>query len=82
LRKRKLLAVVINSIHNVKFKDFEALMAYFGFVLRRTNGSHMIYKNREINQSLVVQNDKGKAKPYQVKQFLELIETHQIEMEE
>jgi len=82
LRKHKLLAIVINSTHNVKFKDFDALMTHFGFELRRTNGSHMIYKNRKINRSLTVQNDRGNAKPYQIKQFLELIETYRIEMEE
>ena len=82
MQKKRLLAIVINNRNNVKFNDFVLLLSYFGFKLRRTNGSHHIYKNYTIGKSINIQNIKGEAKSYQIKQFLEIIEEYELEMED
>jgi len=81
MNKRKLLAQLQNSCKNVKYNDFALLVEAFGFKYRRTGGSHNIYKNMVIRESLNLQDEKGEAKSYQVKQFLRLIEKHNLRME-
>ena len=52
---------------------------YFG-PARHTGGSHRIYKTPWIGDPRVnVQNEKGKAKVYQVRQVLKAIERMEIE---
>jgi hypothetical protein len=60
---------------NVRFADLNKLCkAYFGEP-RRTAGSHVIYRTPWPGDPRVnIQNDKGKAKPYQVRQVLAAIE--------
>jgi len=48
----------------------------FGFIFRGGKGSHRIYVKDGIREMLNFQNVKGKAKPYQVKQFLKIIERY------
>jgi len=54
----------------------------FGFRLSRVRGSHHIYEHSRIPEMLNLQDDKGKAKPYQVQQFLTLVEQYDLEMED
>lgn len=53
----------------------------FGFHLSRINGSHHIFVHPEIDELLNLQDVKGKAKPYQIKQFLQLIEQYNLQIE-
>jgi len=46
----------------------------FGFRLKRVNGSHHILVHNDVPELINIQNVHGKAKPYQVKQFINLIE--------
>ncbi len=67
----------LNSPNNLSFKELCSLVEAVGFVFKRGKGSHKIYKNEKIKglEALVnIQNFKGKAKPYQVKQVIGLIE--------
>lgn len=82
LNKKKLLQRIINNSKNVKFNEFVLLIESFGFSLTRTEGSHHIYKNIKIQEIINIQNVKGEAKPYQIKQFLILVEKYDLEMEE
>ncbi|MCL2163531.1 MAG: type II toxin-antitoxin system HicA family toxin [Oscillospiraceae bacterium] len=82
MNKKKLLRQVYNNNKNVNFSDFIILVEAFGFILTRSDGSHFIYKNNEINEWINLQNKNGEAKPYQIKQFLSLIEKYDLEMEE
>ena len=76
--RHKLLAKILNNPRNVNFADFCNLIESFGFELDRISGSHHIYKRAGIRQLINVQNVGGTAKPYQVKQFLEIIEQHNL----
>jgi len=81
-RKQKLLRQILNNPRNVSFKDMVNLVEAFGFTLSRVNGSHHIYSRSDVSQLVNLQNVKGKAKAYQVRQFLELVETHNLKLED
>lgn len=61
--------------NSVRFSDVvKVCTAYFGDP-RNSGGSHMIFKTPwPGNPRVNIQNKKGMAKPYQVKQVLEAIE--------
>jgi predicted RNA binding protein YcfA (HicA-like mRNA interferase family) len=63
---------------NVRFKDFTALLNEFDFYLDRVSGSHHIFINRDIREIINIQNIQGEVKPYQIRQFLKLIEKYGI----
>ncbi len=79
MKKRKLLQKLLSSTKNVRFSEAVACAEAFGFRLDRTNGSHHIFIHPAIPELLNLQNVKGNAKPYQVKQLLQLIETHNLQ---
>jgi predicted RNA binding protein YcfA (HicA-like mRNA interferase family) len=54
----------------------------FGFHLARINGSHHIFIHSDIPSPINLQNVDGKAKPYQMKQLLRLIEKYDLSTEE
>ena len=82
MNKRKLLAKVLRGSKDIRFKDMVTLVEAFGFRLSRIRGSHHIFVHPDIPELINLQNVSGKAKPYQIKQFLEIIERHDIIMKE
>ena len=80
MNKKKVLLKLINNPENVKFQDFVLIVGAFRFVPARTKGSHNIFLNKEINEIINIQNYKGEAKPYQIKQFLSLVEKYNLKM--
>jgi predicted RNA binding protein YcfA (HicA-like mRNA interferase family) len=54
----------------------------FNFQLARTQGSHNIFQHPGIQELFNIQNVRGQAKPYQIKQFLELIEKYDLQIGE
>lgn len=69
------------SLGNVSFADMRRLVEAFGFELRRRSGSHHIFVHPEIPEILNLQDVRGEAKPYQIRQFLRLIERYALTME-
>ena len=80
MNKRKLLKKILGGSKNVRFGDRVALVEAFGFRLARTNGSHHIFAHPQAPEIVNLQNRRGKVIPYQVKQFLELVEEHNLEL--
>jgi len=58
------------------------LVQGFGFTLSRTDGSHHIFTRSDIPELVNLQNVKGQAKIYQIRQFLKLVERHNLKLEE
>ena len=58
------------------------LVEAFGFELSRTSGSHHIFSNPEVPGLLNLQEVRGQAKPYQIRQFPRLVERYALTMEE
>jgi hypothetical protein len=55
----------------------------FGFQLKRISGSHHIFKHPDVNELLSLQpTENGRAKPYQVRQFLALVEEYNLQLEQ
>ena len=82
MNKRKLLTKIQNNNINVQYKEFVTLIKAFGFERTRGNGSHEIYRRQDVVDIVNIQNDNGKAKPYQVRQFLSLIERFNLILED
>jgi predicted RNA binding protein YcfA (HicA-like mRNA interferase family) len=82
MNKRKLLGKVLAGSKNIRFADMVMLIEGFGFRLARTSGSHRIFEHTDVPELLSIQNRKGKAKPYQIRQFLELSEQYNLELGE
>lgn len=82
MSKRKLLRKVLSGSKNIAFSDIVLLAESFGFRLSRVNGSHHIFSHPDTSELVNLQEVEGKAKPYQVKQLLRIVEKYGLEMEE
>ena len=58
------------------------LVEAFGFELRRVSGSHHIFVHPDVPELVNLQEVDGEAKPYQVRQFLRLVERYALTLEE
>jgi predicted RNA binding protein YcfA (HicA-like mRNA interferase family) len=58
------------------------LVEAFGFELRRTSGSHHVFVHPDVRELVNLQDVGGRAKPYQARQFLRLIERYALPMED
>ena len=61
-------------VANVSFADFSRLVESFGFILDRVSGSHHIYTRPGLPVKLNIQDVDGQAKPYQIRQFLRIVD--------
>lgn len=82
MNRRKLLRKILAGSRNVRFGDFINLVEGYGFELSRIRGSHHIYEHPQVDEILNLQNAKGQAKPYQIRQFLKLVEKYQLRLED
>ena len=72
--------LLANPRQSIAFRDFEKLLTAFGFEHARTKGSHRQYVHPKVPRPFPVQPVGKDAKPYQVREFLELIEEHSLYM--
>jgi len=82
MKNRKRFLRILAAPDNVRFGDMVALIESFGFRLRRTSGGHHIFGHEQIREQLNLQNVGGKAKPYQIRQFIKLVERYNLTMEQ
>ena len=80
MNKRKLLAKALAGSKNISFNEVVILVKAFGFRLSRVNGSLIYLSIRGYGKSLTFKSIIGKAKPYQVRQFLELVEQYDLKL--
>jgi hypothetical protein len=79
--KRLLARIARGQVANVSFSDMRRLVEAFGFELRRTSGSHHVFVHPDVLELLNLQEVRGQAKPYQIRQFLRLVERYALSME-
>jgi predicted RNA binding protein YcfA (HicA-like mRNA interferase family) len=77
---RKVLDKALRGSKNIRFAEMVALVEAFGFVLDRISGSHHIFVHPEVPDLVNLQEKTGKAKPYQVRQLLKLVEEYNLEL--
>ncbi|MEW5941903.1 MAG: type II toxin-antitoxin system HicA family toxin [Chloroflexota bacterium] len=78
---KKILAKVLAGSKNIAFADFISLVEGFGFRLSRTSGSHHIFIHPKVKELVNLQNVNGQVKPYQIRQFMELVERYALNLE-
>ncbi len=78
MNPRKLLKKLQGGSKNLRFSDVVACARAVGFRLDRVNGSHHIFVHTRCDRLINLQEVNGKAKPYQVKQLLDLIECYNL----
>lgn len=76
VKASSLFASLITTRGATKFSDFERVLLAFGFRHDRTKGSHRIYIHPDVPRPLSVQPRGGEAKPYQIRQFLDMVEEY------
>ena len=83
MNRRKLLRrIAAGAVQNVSFADMAGLVQGHGFILLRTSGSHHIFGHSGTPEQLNLQDVGGEAKPYQIRQFLRLVERYNLVLEE
>jgi predicted RNA binding protein YcfA (HicA-like mRNA interferase family) len=82
MNNKKLLKKILAGSKNIRFNDFVKLVEGFGFRLSRIRGSHHIFEHPDVQEIVNLQNSKGQVKPYQIRQFLQLVEQYDLELED
>jgi hypothetical protein len=80
--RRLVTRLARGDLANVSFADMRRLAEAFGFELRRTSGSHHVFVHPEVRELLNLQDVRGQAKPYQIRQFLRLVERYGLSLED
>jgi predicted RNA binding protein YcfA (HicA-like mRNA interferase family) len=81
-RRKLLLRLAGGAVQNVAFRDLVSLAEGFGFQVARVAGSHHIFIHPDIPELVNLQNVAGQAKPYQIRQFLRLVERYNMTLED
>lgn len=74
VKPSKLYTQLLASRSSMRFRDFQRVLEAFGFVLDRISGSHHQYKHPLASRPLSIQPKSNMAKPYQIDQFLDIVE--------
>ncbi len=82
MNRWKALKKVLGTTENTRFAELTALAEAYGFQLARITGSHHIFRHPKMTELLNLQNYKGKAKAYQIRQFLNLLEQYGLDKED
>lgn len=80
MKKTKLLHRALSGTKSLRFKEVVGLAEAFGFRLSRVSGSHHIFVHQNVPELLNLQDVSGEAKPYQVRQFLRLVERYNLQL--
>lgn len=80
MKEQKLLDKALASPANVRFGEMVKLVEGSGFHLSRVSGSHHIFVHPEVQELVNIQDVDGMAKPYQVRQLLQLVERYNLMM--
>jgi predicted RNA binding protein YcfA (HicA-like mRNA interferase family) len=79
-KPRKTLEKALAGSKNIRFGEVVALAEGFGFHLSRVSGSHHIFTHPHVRELVNLQNVNGKAKPYQIRQLLQLVERYDLRL--
>ena len=82
MKPREVLRKILGGSRNVRFAEMRGLVEAFGFTLARVSGSHHIFTHPDVPELVNLQEVRGEAKPYQIRQFLRLVEEYNIGMED
>ncbi len=83
-KKEKLLEKAQNNPSGLRLSEFETLLKACGWLLDHQRGSHRIWYSQQETRLPIQKSKDGKAKGYQVRQFLRIYdeETNEEKNEE
>jgi predicted RNA binding protein YcfA (HicA-like mRNA interferase family) len=81
MNKRKLLAKALTGSKNLRFTEAVRLAEAFGFQLSRVRSSHHVFVHPTLRELVNLQEVGGRAKPYQVRQLLDLVERYNLQLD-
>lgn len=81
MNRRGILKKILAGSKNIRFEEMVALVEAFGFHLSRIKGSYHIFVHAGIAELVNLQEVDGEAKIFQIKQFLNLVKKHNLQME-
>jgi len=76
--KEEIYRELKGRVTNVRFEELCRAAELFGFEFKGGKGSHRIFVKEGVKELLNFQDVRGKAKPYQVRQFIKLIEKYSL----
>ena len=79
---RLLLRLSGGAVTNVDFSDAQLLLEALGFEEVRVTGSHHVYVRLDVPELVNLQNRRGQAKPYQLRQLISLVKRYNMTIEE
>ena len=82
MNRGRLLKRILEGSRNVGFADMTNLVEGFGFRLSRVSGSHHIFVHSKLPELVNLQDVQGQVKPYQIHQFLRLVERYNLRLNE
>lgn len=62
----------------MRFNEVLLVAMAFGLEFKGMKGSHVVYSRCDLKGILTFQNVNGKAKPYQVKQLIDLVDKYNL----
>jgi len=81
MNKRRVLEKMLAGTKNLRFSELVGLVEALGFRLARVNGSHHIFTHPGVQERINLQDVRGQAKPYQIRQVLEIIEDYGLTLD-
>ena len=82
VENRELLGKALARSRDMRFDEMVSLIEAFGFRRSRVRGSHHIFVHPEVRELVNLQEVGGQAKPYQIRQFLRLVERYNLQLED
>jgi len=76
--KEEIYRELKGRVTNVRFEELCRAAELFGFEFKGGKGSHRIFVKEGVKELLNFQDVRGKAKPYQVRQFIKLIKKYSL----
>ena len=78
---RLLERIVRGDVANIDFADAQKLLERLGCEELRVSGSHHVYGRTGIPEQLNLQDRRGQAKPYQLRQLAALVRRYNLTLE-
>jgi hypothetical protein len=77
--RRELLEELKANPKKIRFTRVCQIVEAFGFQTRKGTGSHRVYYRDGVREILNFQDESGRAKAYQVRQFIKVIEKYNLQ---
>ncbi len=79
MSKLELLEELKANPKKIRFTRMCQIAEAFGFQTRKGTGSHRVYYRDGVREILNFQDEYGRAKAYQVRQFIKVIEKYNLQ---